>query len=124
MASLRSAEGRWRVRTEVVQHQHDALRRRVAHVQFHHGVRVLRSRPTRHAFWRAPPAGGDHYLAVNASGAWQIGVEQPVPENVSPVQQTSFLSQGQDVTPCFMLPDGIQQIALQAPASSALLAYL
>jgi len=68
--------------------------------------------------------GGDHYLSVNASGAWQIDVEQPVPENVSPVQQTSFSSKGQDVTPYFTLPDGIQQISLQAPASSALLGYL
>lgn len=68
--------------------------------------------------------GGDHYLAVNASGAWQLSVEQPLPETVSPVQQTSFSSTGQDVTPSFLLPDGIQQISLQAPASSPLLAYL
>jgi hypothetical protein len=69
-------------------------------------------------------AGGIHYPAVNASGAWQIDVEQPIPETVSPVQQTSFSSKGQDVTPYFMLPDGIQQIRLQAPAGSALQAYL
>jgi hypothetical protein len=68
--------------------------------------------------------GGDHYLAVNASGAWQVDVEQPLPETVSPVQQTSFTSKGQDVTPYFLLPDGIQQISLQAPTTSTLLGYL
>ncbi len=66
----------------------------------------------------------DYYLAVTASGAWQIAVEQPLPENVSPVQQTSFSLKGQDVTPYFTLPDGISQITLDAPQGAPLRGYL
>ncbi|HLZ72009.1 MAG TPA: hypothetical protein VKV26_19060 [Dehalococcoidia bacterium] len=66
----------------------------------------------------------DYYLAVTASGAWQVAVEQPLPENISPVQQTSFSGKGQDVTPYFMLPDGISQISLDAPQGAPLLGYL
>ncbi len=66
----------------------------------------------------------DYYLAVTASGAWQIAVEQPLPENVSPVQQTSFSLKGQDVTPYFTLPDGISQITLDAPHGAPLQGYL
>ncbi len=65
-----------------------------------------------------------YYVAVDASAAWQIAVEQPLPENVSPVQQTSFSSKGQDSTPYFTLPDGISQISLQAPPNSSLVGYL
>ena len=66
----------------------------------------------------------NYYMYVNASGAWQISIEQPLPENVSPTQGTSFSGKGQDITPYFMLPDGISQISLQAPAGSALHGYL
>ncbi|HZQ35495.1 MAG TPA: hypothetical protein VFD32_06150, partial [Dehalococcoidia bacterium] len=47
---------------------------------------------------------GSYYLVVSATGAWQISVEQPLPENVSAVQQTSFSGKGQDVSPYFTLP--------------------
>lgn len=66
----------------------------------------------------------DYYLAVTASGAWQIAVEQPLPENVTPVQQTSFSLKGQDVTPYFALPGGITQITLDAPQGATLQGYL
>jgi hypothetical protein len=62
----------------------------------------------------------DYYLYVNASGAWQISVEQPIPENIAPQQATTFSSKGQDITPYFTLPDGISQISLQADPSSAI----
>ncbi len=66
----------------------------------------------------------NYYVYVDGSGAWQVSVEQPLPETVSPVQQTTFAGTGQDVTPYFVLPDGISQIAFQAPAGSGLAAYL
>lgn len=66
----------------------------------------------------------DYYLAVTASGAWQIAVEQPLPETVAPVEQTSFSLKGQDVTPYFTLPDGISQITLDAPQGAPLRAWL
>lgn len=66
---------------------------------------------------------GDHYLAVTASGAWQISVEQPLPENVTTVQKTSFQGKGEDVSPYFILPNGISTIALQT-TSTALAAWL
>src|SRR5205085_8773046 len=50
---------------------------------------------------------GDHFLAVTASGAFQISVEQPLPENVGTVAQTVFSGRGKDVTAYFTLPDGI-----------------
>jgi hypothetical protein len=56
---------------------------------------------------------GDHYLAVTASGAFQIAVEQPRPETVNPIQQTTFSGRGKDVTPYFTLPDGISSLSVQ-----------
>jgi hypothetical protein len=66
---------------------------------------------------------GDHYLIVNATGAWQISVEQPLPENVTPVAKTTFSGKGQDVSPYFTLPDGISTITVQT-ASTSLYAWL
>ncbi|MHB8574978.1 MAG: hypothetical protein ACYDCQ_06550 [Dehalococcoidia bacterium] len=59
---------------------------------------------------------GDHYLAVDSSGAFSISVEQPLPENVSTVQQTVFSGTGKDVTPYFTLPDGLTQLSVQTTA--------
>jgi hypothetical protein len=56
---------------------------------------------------------GDHYLAVDASGAFQISIEQPLPENVAPVQQTTFSGKGKDITPYFTLPAGISSLSVQ-----------
>ncbi len=62
---------------------------------------------------------GDHYLAVLASGAWQASFEQPLPGNVSPVQQSSFTGKGQDISPYFTLPDGITTITATTTNQSA-----
>ena len=71
---------------------------------------------------------GSYFLTTSSSGAFQVSVEQPLPETVSPVQQTSFSAKGQDVSPYFTLPDGISQISMQAAAPPgpplALVAYL
>jgi hypothetical protein len=61
---------------------------------------------------------GDHYLAVTASGAWQISVEQPLPENIKPVQQTTFTGKGEDVSPYFTLPANVTSISLQTTSTS------
>jgi|SRR5579859_2582262 len=66
---------------------------------------------------------GSYYLMVGATGAWQISVEQPLPENVSPVQQVSFSGKGQDVSPYFTLPNGLSTISVQT-ASNSLYAWL
>ena len=56
---------------------------------------------------------GDHYLGITASGAYQVSVEQPVPGNVTTVQQTTFSGRGKDVTPYFMLPAGLSSLSVQ-----------
>ncbi|HZU75143.1 MAG TPA: hypothetical protein VFA70_00160 [Dehalococcoidia bacterium] len=61
---------------------------------------------------------GDHYIIVSATGAWQISVEQPLPENVTPVQQTVFSGKGQNISPYFTVPDGISTISVQTASNS------
>lgn len=61
---------------------------------------------------------GNHFLAVTASGAWQISVEQPLPANIKPVQQTTFTGKGEDVSPYFTLPVTISSITLQTTSTS------
>ncbi|MGI8551236.1 MAG: hypothetical protein ACR2PL_10710 [Dehalococcoidia bacterium] len=61
---------------------------------------------------------GDHYLAVDSSGAFQISVEQPLPGNITTVQQTVFSGKGKDVTPYFTLPGGISSLSVQTTADS------
>lgn len=65
----------------------------------------------------------DHYLAVTASGAWQISVEQPLPELISPALKTSFNGRGTDVSPYFVLPPTISSISVST-TSNALRAWL
>jgi hypothetical protein len=60
----------------------------------------------------------DHYLYVDASAAWQISVEQPLPETVTPITGTSFSGKGQDVSPYFMLPPGISSISVSTQSTS------
>lgn len=69
---------------------------------------------------------GDYYLVVSSAGAYKISVEQPLPETVSPVQQTSFSGSGTAVSPYFTLPDGITTITMQTadPAAVAALYHL
>jgi hypothetical protein len=48
-----------------------------------------------------------YYLAINrASGPYEFTFEQPTPNSVSPVNQTSFTGKAQQVTPFFRLPAG------------------
>jgi hypothetical protein len=60
----------------------------------------------------------DHYLRVDASGAWQVSVEQPLPATVAATTATSFSGKGQDVSPYFMLPDGISSISVSTQSDS------
>jgi len=66
---------------------------------------------------------GSYYLQPNADGAFQLSIEQPTPETVTPVQQTTFSGKGPDVSPYFMLPSSVSQISCQTPAKQ-LVAYL
>ena len=66
---------------------------------------------------------GSYYMAVGATGAWQITVEQPLPENVTPSQQTAFSGKGQDISPYVSLPNGISTISVQT-ASTSMYAWL
>jgi hypothetical protein len=66
---------------------------------------------------------GDHYLIVSATGAWQLSVEQPLPETVTPVTQMTFSGKGQDVSPYFTVPEGITTISVQT-ASHLLYGWL
>jgi hypothetical protein len=66
---------------------------------------------------------GAWYLEVSSTAAWRISVEQPLPETVQPVAQTTFSGKGVNVSPYFMLPDGISQISMQT-VSPFLVAYL
>ena len=56
---------------------------------------------------------GSYYFQIGSTGAFQLSVEQPLPESVTPAQQTSFTGKGPDVTPYFTLPAGISQISMQ-----------
>jgi hypothetical protein len=63
-------------------------------------------------------APGDHYLQVTASGAWQISVEQPLPEVLTPMVQTRFSGRGTDVSPYFLLPPTIASISVSTTSAS------
>lgn len=49
---------------------------------------------------------GDYYLLVSAGGAYEFRVEQPLPENITPVEQREFSGEHQQVTPVFALEAG------------------
>jgi hypothetical protein len=49
---------------------------------------------------------GDYYLLIGAAGAYEFTLEQPVPDNVTPVDERSFDGAGQQVTPVFALEAG------------------
>lgn len=61
---------------------------------------------------------GDHYLAVDASGAYQISLEQPLPSNVTGSRQATFSGRGNDVTPYFTLPAGITSLSVDTSSTS------
>ncbi|MGD9892354.1 MAG: hypothetical protein AB7R89_15360 [Dehalococcoidia bacterium] len=49
---------------------------------------------------------GDYYLLIGAGGTYEFTLEQPVPDNVTPVDERSFEGAGQQVTPVFALEAG------------------
>jgi hypothetical protein len=66
---------------------------------------------------------GPHFLGVTASGGYQISVEQPLPGNVTTVEQTVFPGRGKDISPYFTLPPGISSLSVET-SSKYLLAWL
>jgi hypothetical protein len=62
---------------------------------------------------------GSYYLDVTqASGPYQLSVEQPSPATVQPVSQTSFNGKGQQVTSAFTLPPGSYTVTAQTDSSA------
>lgn len=62
---------------------------------------------------------GDYYLDVTqASGPYQITVEQPSPATVRPIDKTSFSGRGQQVTSPFTLPPGTYTVTAETDSST------
>lgn len=53
---------------------------------------------------------GDYYLLLSAGGTYDLRVEQPMPDNVTPVTTREFSGQHDQVTPVFALPAGTHRI--------------
>jgi len=49
---------------------------------------------------------GEYYILVGAGGTYEFQIEQPLSDNVTPVDQRRFEGNGQQVTPVFALPPG------------------
>jgi hypothetical protein len=49
---------------------------------------------------------GEYYLLVSAGGAYEFRIEQPRPDNVTPVEEHTFSGEHQQVTPVFTLEAG------------------
>ena len=67
---------------------------------------------------------GACYLDVDASGAYQVTIEQPLPEAVTPGQEQSFSGQVQQVSPYFSLPAGAYTVSLQADPNESVVVRL
>jgi hypothetical protein len=62
---------------------------------------------------------GDYYVDIGqASGPYQLTVEQPSPATVRPVADTSFSGKGQQVTSPFTLPPGTYTVTATADSSA------
>jgi hypothetical protein len=65
------------------------------------------------------PADDTYYIWVTlASGPYQFSVEQPVPDSVTPVAQTSFSGKSLQVTPVFDLAAGTYTVSAQSSSTS------
>ncbi|HTE87313.1 MAG TPA: hypothetical protein VK821_21600 [Dehalococcoidia bacterium] len=64
------------------------------------------------------PSDNTYYLVIDASGPYEFNFEQPTPETVSPVNQTSFTGKAQDVSPYFQLPAGPMSVTIQADSTA------
>jgi hypothetical protein len=65
------------------------------------------------------PQDGSYFVEVSqASGPYQLTVEQPTPETVQPVNQTSFSGKGQQVTSPFTLAPGSYMVTATNDSSA------
>lgn len=65
------------------------------------------------------PADDAYYIWVTlASGPYQFSVDQPMPETVTPVTQTSFSGKSLQVTPVFNLAAGTYTVSAQSSSTS------
>jgi hypothetical protein len=64
------------------------------------------------------PSDNTYYLVITASGPYEFTFEQPTPETVSSVNQTSFTGKAQDITPYFHLPAGPMTVNVQADSTA------
>lgn len=65
------------------------------------------------------PANDNYYIWVTlASGAYQFSVDQPIPETVTPVNQSSFSGKQQQVTPVFNMVAGTYTISASSTSTS------
>jgi hypothetical protein len=63
-------------------------------------------------------APGGYYAQVSALQACELTFQQPLPETVKAIQQTSLSGTGKDVSAYFTLPSGISTVSLQSTGSS------
>jgi len=68
-------------------------------------------------------AQGSYYAQVDAPDPCALLVQQPIPEKVTPVQQSTFAGAGKDVSPYFTLPPSISTLSVQT-SSATLRAWL
>ena len=70
------------------------------------------------------PKDDDYFVVVSNSGAFAIDLEQPVPENVAPVEERAFTGAADGVTPVFALAAGTYTIRVSSAATARLFAWL
>jgi len=70
------------------------------------------------------PSDNDYYVIVSNTGAFQIDLEQPVPQNVTPVDARAFSGLADGVTPVFALPAGTYTVHVSSAATARLFAWL
>lgn len=67
---------------------------------------------------------GDYYLLVSAAGAYDFRIEQPVPDNVTPVTTRQFSGEHQQVTPVFRLEAGTHTLRASSDGSGNFFVWL
>jgi hypothetical protein len=70
------------------------------------------------------PTDGDYFVIVGATGTFALTLEQPLPDNVTPVEARSFSGDAGQVTPVFALPAGTYTIHVTSAATARLFAWL
>jgi len=69
------------------------------------------------------PAPGSYYAQLSSPDPCALLVQQPLPEKVTQVQQSTLSGRGRDVSPYFTLPAGISTLSVQT-SSTTLRAWL